>query len=180
LGVQIEQIVALAGTQVSGAVRQNVGIKDGFLDELKKLLQKMNRAAVSMADEIDSIENLFRMPRRRSEEIWIAAARAFYNDSAPYDDAFQEYDLPKTFRADLLTLISSFENATEVKDVAKEQRGGATGGLEAALREAGKSSRKLKGIVENKFVDDAQKLAAWVIASHLEAADKVTEPAPVV
>jgi hypothetical protein len=30
LTAQIEQIVALAGTQVSGAVSQNVGIKDGF------------------------------------------------------------------------------------------------------------------------------------------------------
>lgn len=179
LGAEIDRILSLAGAQVSGAISRSVGVKDGIKENLIKLMQKMNRAAASMADEIDSIEDLFRMPRRRSEEAWLAAARAFYNDSAAYEAQFEEYGLPDDFRASLIGLITSLENAASEKDVAQEQRGGATGGLTAAFREAGKLSRKLKGIVENKFADDPQKLAAWLIASHMESADKPNQPEPV-
>lgn len=166
----IAQIQTLAGEQSSGAARQMVGLKDEKLAALIALLQKMNRAANSMADEIDGIEDLFRMPRRRSEKIWLATARAFYNDSAAHEAAFIEYELSANFRVQLQTLIGAVEAAASDSDIADEQKGGATGALDAAFREAGKNSRKLKGIVENKYADDPQKLAAWLIASHLEAA----------
>lgn len=168
----IAEILGLAGLQVSQAARQNVGIKDDALADLIKLLQKMNRAANALAEEIDGIEDLFRMPRRRSEEIWLAVARAFHTDSAPFETEFQDYDLLPTFRADLLALIAAVESAGTSADIAQEQSGGATGGLVAKFREAGKLSRRLNAIVRNKYDGNPQKLAAWEIASHLEAAPK--------
>lgn len=172
LGVVIAEILSLAGLQSSNAPRQNIGIKDDLLGDLIKVLQKMNRAASAMAEEIDGIENLFRMPRRRSEEIWLATARAFHTDSAPFDAQFQDYDLPATFRADLLALIGTIETTAADADIAEEQRGGATGGLTALFQESGILSRRLNAVVRNKYAENAQKLAAWAIASHIEAAPK--------
>lgn len=179
LAEAVSQIETLGGVQSSQAARQSTGVKDDALNRLIKLLQKMNRAANSLAEDVDGIEDLFRMPRRRSEAIWLSTARAFHTDSAPFEAEFEDFDLTKTFRADLLALIAEVEQAKKSGDVAEEQKGGAGGGIAAAITEAGKLSRRLNNIVLNKYADDAQKLAAWAIASHLEAAPK-RAPKPVV
>lgn len=171
----IGQIQALSGEQRSNAARQSVSIKADRLQELTELLQKINRAANAMADEVDGSENLFRMPRRRSEEIWLATARAFHRDAAPFEAQFLDYDLPATFRADLLALIGAVEAATAAANIAGGQRAGATGGLLELFRTAGQLSRKLNAIVLNKYSGNAQKLAAWAVASHLEAVPKQKE-----
>lgn len=177
--VVIALILSFAGEQSSNVARQNIGIKDDLIQDLKRLLRKINRAANAMAEEIDGIEDLFRMPRRRSEEIWLATARAFFKDSEPFESDFRNYDLPGSFRTDLMALIDAIEATRTAADIAGEQKGGATGGLVAELRNAGKISRRLNAIVRNKYDGNAQKLAAWSIASHLEAAPKrKEEPTP--
>jgi hypothetical protein len=169
-------IQALMGEQVSNLTRQNVGIKDDRLQELIEFLRKMNRAANAMADEFDGIEDLFRMPRRRAEEVWLATARTFFTDSAPFDNQFQDYDLPKSFRNDLLDLINAVETASTAAGIAGVQRAGATGGLLDSFKTAGKLSRKLNAVVLNKFSGNAQKSASWAVASHLEATPKSKTP----
>jgi hypothetical protein len=172
----IALIQTLTGEQVSNLTRQNIGIKDDRLQDLIEFLRKMNRAANAMADEFDGIEDLFRMPRRRAEEVWLATARTFHTDSAPFDAQFQDYDLPATFRANLLSLINAVETASTAAGIAGVQRAGATGGLVDSFKTAGKLSRKLNAVVLNKFSGNGQKLAAWAVASHLEAAAKSKVP----
>ncbi len=172
IGEVITLIQNLAAEQSSGAFSQNIGIKDDNFDKLKKMMRKMNRAANSLGEEIDGLEDLFRLPRSQAEEIWLARARQFHTDSAAHEAAFFDYDLAETYRADLMGLITAIEASGTAADIAQEQRGGATGGLEAAFRDLGRLGRKANNIVENKYEDDAEKLAAWAIASHLEAAPK--------
>jgi hypothetical protein len=175
LQAKIASIQALSGEQVSNIGRQSIGIKGDKLQDLIELLQKMNRAANAMADEVDGIEDRFRMPRRRSEEVWLATARTFHTDSADLVTEFQEYSLPKTFRDDILGLINDIETASNAADVAEVQRAGATGGLADLFKDCGKLSRKLNAIVLNKYSGNAQKLASWSVASHLESAPKKKE-----
>ena len=172
LAAVIALILQLAGVQSSGALRQSISIKDDNLELLIKLVKQINRAANAWADEIDGIEDLFRLPRRRSEAIWLATARAFYRDSEPFAAQFQETITTRDFRAALLALINSVEEAGTEADSAGAEKGGATGALIAAFRDGGKLSRKLDGIVENKYDDKPQKLAEWMIAKHLEAAPR--------
>lgn len=168
----VENILSLAALQSSNLLNQRLEVKADNLDKLIRLLRKMNRAGNSLADEHEGIESLFRLPRRRSQQTWIAAARAFHRDSEDYDEEFQDYHLPATFRADLMTLIEAVENSKDGVVAAGTQKSGATGALDDAFREAGKYSRKLDGIVENKYDDNPQKLAEWKIASHLQSAPK--------
>ncbi len=77
------------------------------------------------------------------------------------------------------TLIDAVQQSMNAADIAGEQKGGATGGLTAAFTEAGMLSRRLNAVVLNEYDDNAQKLAAWAIASHLEAAPKSTPPTAV-
>lgn len=173
----IAQILVLSGEQQSNTTRQQTGIKGDKLQQLIELLQMMNRAAKALADEIDGIEDLFRMPRRRSTEIWIATARTFHKDSEAYEAEFKDYDLPETFRADLMTLIGEIDDAANAQSTAATQKAGATGGLAELFREAGRLSNKLDAVVKNKYRNNAQKLASWAVASHVEAAPKSAEKA---
>jgi hypothetical protein len=174
LDIVIALILQLAGVQTSGALRQTISIKDDNLERMIRLVKQINRAANSLADELDGIEDLFRLPRRRSEAIWLATARAYYRDSEPYEEEFQEIVTVPDFRAALLALISSVESAGTEADIAGAEKGGATGGLAAAFRDGGRLSRKLDGIVENKHDDNPRKKAEWKIAKHLEAAPERT------
>lgn len=168
----IAQILSLSGEQRSNVTRQHVSIKGDRLQQLIELLQKMNRAAIVMADEMDGIENLFRMPRKRATEVWLATARTFHTDSAAYEDEFKEYELPATFRADILALVNEIQSTSSAADTAGAKRAGATGGLADAFKTAGKLSNKLNAVVLNKYSSNAQKLAAWAVASHLESPPK--------
>lgn len=178
LDESIQEILALAAKQSSNLPAQHIGNKDDSLEDLIRLMRKMNRAAVSLADEHDNIEDLFRLPRRRSEQSWLAAARSFYRDSEGYNDDFLDYDLPATFRADLLELIAEIEEAAQNADAAGAEKSGATGALLEVFRTAGRQSQKLDGIVENKYDDNPQKLAEWKIAAHLKAAPQRARNSP--
>ena len=171
----IGQILSLSGEQRSNVTRQQVSIKGDRLQQLIELLQKMNRAAIAMADEIDGIENLFRMPRKRATEVWLATARTFHTDSAAYEDEFKDYDLPATFRSDIIDLIGDIQAAANKADTAGANRAGATGGLMDAFKTAGKLSNKLNAVVLNKYSSNPQKLAAWAVASHLESPPRAKE-----
>ncbi len=169
------QIFSLLGEQLSNSTRQQTSIKADKIQQLTEYLQMMNRAAKAMADEIEGVEDLFRMPRRRSNDIIVTTALTFYNDSAPYEAKFKEYDLPDTFRADIMALIADFGTVSTAQDSAESQKAGATGGLVELFKEAGKLSNKLDAIVLNKYRNNAQKLAAWAVASHLVAAPKANQ-----
>jgi hypothetical protein len=173
----IGQILSLSGEQRSNVTRQQVSIKGDRLQQLIELLQKMNRAAIAMADEIDGIENLFRMPRKRATEVWLSTARTFHTDSAAYENEFKDYDLPADFRADILNLIHEIQAASNKADTAGANRAGATGGLADAFKTAGKLSNKLNAVVLNKYSNNPQKLAAWAVASHLESPPRAREEA---
>ena len=168
----IAEIQADAAKQSSGAVSQKVEIKDENFLALKKIMRKMNRAGKSLAEEFEGIENLYRLPYGEAEEVWIAKARAFHANSVNHVEEMKEYDLAPTFREDLMALVASIETDSGNLDSAKSQRGGATGSLEAKFRELGRLGRKSDNIVKNKYEDEPEKLAAWLIASHLQAAPK--------
>ena len=172
----IAQIRTLAAAQSSRQVSRNLEIKDEAMTNLIKLCQQINRAANALGEEIEGIENLFRMPRKRSESVWLATARAFYQDSERYETPMQEYIKQSSFRNALQTAIDAVSAAMTAADSAGEQKGGATGGLTAAFTEAGMLSRRLNAILLNRYDDDAQKMAAWAIASHVEAAPQRSSP----
>lgn len=177
LDAQIVRVTTLAAEQSSQARRSNTGIKGDLFDDLELWMRKINRAAIALDDEIPGIRELFRMPRVRSEENRLATARNFHTASAAYQEQFEDYDLPSDFRAEGMTLISEIEAAQAAADTSEERTGGATGGLVAAFQEIGRLTNKLDAVVKNKYAANPQKLAAWAIASHLEAAPQRTKSA---
>lgn len=183
LSAVIAEIRNLAAEQTSGAstAAQAFGNQNDALDDLIALIKKMNLAARGFDDEIPGSRDQFRMPRNRSQQNLLAAARAFHSDATPLSAKFQEYGLAGTFLDDLQAGIDSVETAGQSADSNVEQRAAATGGLFDAVRRGTSLSRKLNSIVRIKYADNPAKLAAWTVASHLERAPKrttATNPTP--
>ncbi len=166
----IAGILADAATQSSDAVSRKVAVKDEDFVKFRKLMRQMARAGDSMAEEIEGIEDLFNLPYGDAEEVWLAKGRAFHADSENYEDEMQEYISTPNFRTALMTFITKIEAVSTDRDIAEEERGGATGSLKANFRELGRLGRKANSIVLNKYEDDPKKLAEWAIASHMDAA----------
>ncbi|MBC7796186.1 MAG: hypothetical protein H7Z37_04845, partial [Pyrinomonadaceae bacterium] len=155
--------------------------KNEDLRELKDLMKMLDRAADALADEVEGIENLFGLPRNRSEQSILAAARAQYEAAAKYEQQFIEYDLPVDFRAEMKTAIENIEAANDAADVSGTIGTGATSGLKALLSNLSAMSKKLDSVNRNKHRDNPTKLGAWITASHLERApktDKTVQPKP--
>ena len=174
----IQLIKTLASEQASGESSQHISLKDDYLEEIWMLIRMINRAANSMDDEIPAIENLFRLPRNRSDRNILAAAQAYYRDSEPYETAFVEYSVPQGFRDRLRTLIESAESAAASADTAQSNKSGATGEMKEAFAHCAARSVKLNGMVKNKYFNNPNKLTAWMTASHLERAPQHTEDVP--
>lgn len=171
----IADIQALAAQKDSGAYSQAIEVKDLNFDALKKMMRKMRRAAEDIGEEIEGYEELFRTPVGQSEEAWLAKARTFHANSEAEEARFFDYDLLPTFRADLMNIITAMETASVTADISEQERGGATGALVVKFRELGRLGRRADRIVRNKFDGDAEKLAAWEIASELVDAPQVKE-----
>lgn len=172
----LERIHSLAAIQASGAVGEAYAQKGDNFQRLKALMRKMDDAADTMGDEIEGIEELFRTPRKGGEDAWIASGRAFYNNSEDHVEKFTKLYLPVDFREQLIGLVDAVE--AENVDIAREQKSGATGGIESEIRSINKDAKKLIQMVKNKFDDNPQKLSAWRTASHLEKAPEKKKVEP--
>lgn len=172
LAAVLDEIEAHAVAQVSGAsgAQMSNDHKGEMMDDLTALMRKMNRAADAMEDEVPNIDEMFRLPRNRSAQNMVTTARQYKTDAAAHEAKFVEYGLPSSFLADLQHLINETATAAAARDTAVERMAGATGGIAEAVNRSAKLSRKLGAIVKNRYADDASKLAAFVVASHLERA----------
>lgn len=174
----INEIQTLAAEQVSGFddKRQAFDNLEDARDDLFDDLRLINLAAKALANEINGIEEKFRMPRKPTDGILLATARSFAADAVQYRNQFIEYGLEADFLTDLQDDIVAFESAADAADSAEESHAEATGALYEAFRQAKVKSEKLGAIVKIKYRNDAGKLAAYVVASHLERAPKRQKP----
>ena len=108
------------------------------------------------------------MPRHDSDQELLNTARAFATDAAPFQAQFVSLNLAATFIADLNTDIDDFETAIKGKGTGKGKKAGATTGIGKTIHDAGIALHVLNTIVPNTYKNDPQKLAEWVVASHVE------------
>lgn len=177
----IAEMRASAAQQVSdiGGKAQSIGNKEDALDDMMTIIRNLNRAANAFEDDLPGSNQLFRMPRNRSQQNLLATARAFHKDSAaPLEAKFITYGLAPTFRDDLAAIIDAVDTAASLADASEGGRAAATVGLTDSARRGMTNSRKLDAIVRITYDGNPTKLAAWTVARHLEKAPKKTVATP--
>jgi hypothetical protein len=175
---EVQRARDCAANQVSGADMRAMKIdeKEEKLADLKEMMTMLDRAGDALGDEIEGIENLFGLPRNRSEQSVLAAARAQHAASEAYETQLVGYNLPADFRLQMHNLINGVDAANQAADISGESSAGATNAFKDCLRKLGAMSKKLDALNRNKYRNDPQKLGAWLVASHLARAPQ-TNPA---
>ncbi len=166
----IAQIQTLIGDQIAsrGDARFHFATKATMRENLRGELSDINETAHSMVYQFAGIDLKFRMPRAGNDANMLAAARAFYQNSEEYEPQMIQYGLPETFRADLQTAITAFEQSLNAPGGAMDSQVAATADIGEAVRRGMQAVRILDGVVRNKYRGSTGKLAAWLSASHIE------------
>ena len=127
---------------------------------------------------VPGITALFNMPTSRTDQSLIAKADAMFAETAPYNDEFIAVGLETHFREHLIDAKDAFIAARAAVDSAVVGHGEAVGAIAELFRETMELSRQRSALVKLKYADNAGKMAAWAISSHLEKAPKKPQPPP--
>ena len=141
--------------------------RDNLLDQMRLITDMWKRIAPKTGGDV----NKFRTPRGGDTDI-ISAAESFAAQLPAVAAEFTSRGFPAAFVANLQTAIDDF--TASVGDA--ESAHGARVGTNAAFAAPAKSCRNtiedLDPIVKLKFANNPQKLAEWLVASHIERAPK--------
>lgn len=152
--------------------------KDSWRDKLLNLLRDYATGGKGLAGEIPGITAILKVPDNRNDQNLISAATAFFGATAPHTALFETVDLTADDHNNLITFRDAFIAAANEWESAVEQHAEAVGALDALFREMMSLSRKRSAIVKLKYRNNAGKLAAWTVASHLDRAPKPKPPTP--
>ena len=168
------KILAFDAQQTSGFddKRQAQEIYENRRDELVDLLEQYVLAAAIVDDEIEGTAEKFKMPRPRTDQNLIAKATSFSNDSPPIKTQLIAAGLPSEAIGHLAIVRDEFQQAALAYDSAEEHHAEATGGMTDSFRKIMDYSRRRDKSVKLKYRNNAAKLAAWTVASHLNRAPR--------
>ena len=159
-----------------GAARQNYEIAEEATDALKQTMRDIADFAVTMADDIEGIEEKFRIPRSGGKRGRIARARAFATDAAAHKAMFIERGLANDFIENLTQKADALEQALEAASSKTAERVGSTESKMLAHKEATKIISRLTPIVRMLYRHNPAKLAEWDFASHVQRDEKPKPP----
>ena len=179
----VPQEGTLGAQQVSGKAALKTGVKSKAVS-YKQLHDDM----LAITDGAHSLvllgttglDGKFHMPRNHGAQDVLNAARAFKTDATPLTAQFTSVGLPADFLTTLDGHITDFETAISAKGAGAGTQASATGGIDDTNHKAAIALHVLNTIVTNTCKNDPQKLAEWVVASHVQKHTPVprAKPAP--
>lgn len=155
-------------TTGQGETSSTTTTKAAVREDLREALMGINRTARVLAFQTPGLDDKFRFPHNSTDHTLLTAARAFAMAALPLKAAFIKREHPTDFIEQLEDLINSFEDTSTQQSVAKGSRVAARVAIDETLSQGMQTMRELDTIIRNKFNNDAQTLAAWEQASHVE------------
>jgi hypothetical protein len=171
----ITKIEATAAAQTGGVgqARQHTVTRAEARRELRADLEAINRAA-----RIMGLQNEFQLPSEGNDRLLLNAARAFAANALPLKTQFIAHEMAEDFLEDLAADIAAFETAIANQNDAIGGHVAAGQALDDLFDEGTEQQKKLDGFMRNKFANNAEILAEWTRASHVERDPRRAKPAP--
>lgn len=119
-------------------------------------------------EEVGGEPNKFRTPHGNGDRDWIAAGRAFVNELPAQQQFFIGRGQSTNFIPQLAAMIDAFEQTVDAAEAAVGDRVGTNAAFQEPARRGKKLVEKLAPAVKRRYRDQPQKLAAWLVASHIE------------
>ena len=136
----------------------------------------MDLEAINRAARIMGLGNEFQLPPEDNDRLLLNAARAFAANALPLKAQFIAHEMPEDFLEDLAADIAAFETAIANQNDAVGGHVAAGEALDDLFDEATEQQNDLDGFMRNKFANNAEVLAEWTRASHVERAPKRKKP----
>jgi hypothetical protein len=176
VGAAIDNVTSHGTTQAHRAAAGHAtSAKAAARDRLRESLLKISRTARAVAVGTPELDGKFRVPRSRSDQRLVLAARAFVQEATPLRDLFVTHHLPATFLDDLAADITAFERVIQEHAEVKESRAAARAGISDALASGFAAVERLDAIVANALEHQHDMLAEWNCARHVS---RISVPYP--
>jgi hypothetical protein len=170
LKTETAKIAALSAEKVqnTGAAKDSTLLRHDARRHLHAALEEIARVWRAAAPENGDAKNKFPMPRSTSDQNLVATAKTFAVEA----EANKQFFLDRGFSPDFVTQfqdkIVAFETAINSSEDARRERVGVNASFEEPQRIATNAVRNLDPIVRRVYAANAQKLAQWEVASHVE------------
>lgn len=148
---------ARQGTQTRGEARR----------ALREDLEAINRIARTIG-----IQDQFPLPAEDNDKLLLMAARGFATNALPLLNLFIMNEMSPECLDDLNADIAALEAAIAAQGNAVGDHVAAGAAIEDAIDRGIEIVRKLRGMVLNKYANNAAALAEWTSASHTERAPR--------
>jgi hypothetical protein len=163
-----------------GDARRHYEIAADANDKLWQAMRDIADYAETMEDEVDGIEEMFRLTRSGGKRGRIARARAFAADAARYKEIFIGRGLEEDFIEDLNAKADALEQALSSAVSGTAGRVSATESKIQSFKKANKIIMALDPIIRRIYRNDPAKLAGWDFASHVQRDTERAKPQPTV
>jgi hypothetical protein len=176
----VNEVESQGATHLSGlgAAQPSTASKSATREDLREMLQAINRTARVLAFDTPGLDNKFRFPRGLNDQTLLTAARAFAADATPLKDQFVRHEMTADFIEKLNQTINAFEQATTQKNTAVGLHRTTKMALDDNLGRGSQAVRQLDVVIRNKFNGDPVTLAEWTRASHVAKRTRNAEAEP--
>lgn len=163
----------------SGAGKSETRNKAARSREMRADLRRIKRTALILEKRMPEFQNSFILPEGdMSYEQMLVTTEAFLRDKVPYESGFDDYGLDKNFFDNLRENADGFDENAEKQANAKNKGVGTTAETGEITKDIIEARKELKTVLENHFRRDADKLAEWLSASHIERREYSKENEP--
>lgn len=137
--------------------------RQNLLDAMRHVADMWKRIALRTGGDV----NKFRMPRGGDTDI-ISTAESFAEQLPAVKTEFTNRGFPADFIENLQTATDDFNESVGGAESARIDRVGTNAAFDAPARTCRNIIADLDPIARMKFAADPQKLAEWLVASHVE------------
>ena len=160
IGAAVKELSAHAVKRMLGA-REGTASKAAARNALRDRLEALALTARAMAQTAPGLEDKLRVPNPSTDQALLTAGRLFAQEAEPVKGEFIRHALPKTFIADLTTLVDEFEDAIRDRSTSKAESAAAHASIKTALAAGNAAALRLDAMVTNHLVGDPMITAMW-------------------
>lgn len=174
LQAEIETLANLGVQKIitTSASKDSVISKGDARDNLRDAVKDIADVWKSLPNEIKRAENKFRFSDGNNDQKLIAVGKSFADEGEAVKDIFFDHGMPTDFITDLRNKIMFFEQAVIDSEQKRGERAGTNAAFNEPVRKGKAQVAKLAPAVKRKYRANPQKLAEWLVASHIERAAK--------
>lgn len=180
LQTETAKVSALAAdkVQTTATAKDSTISRGDARDAQREAMEDIADVWKSVTTDDTETANKFRMPRGGNDQNMIATARAFAVEAEANKQVFLDRGMPADFIADLKTKTDAFEQSVGVAHATRGERVGTNAAFDEPVRKCKNLVASLEPVVKRTYRRNPQKMAEWMVASHIAQARKTAQPNP--